>query len=187
MFSLFGEIKISQGKQINYLQLTPITCCRCMFVGFFFKKITPLAILGPSSESKKWKQLNYTDWFWGRLVMHLWEMFNGCYFSKKTFSLSGCQCDMQIYVSIVSSIDGFNSSHANTKIKIFNRFCLNSEQRFVFMCNRVCSWFSPGLIGTFHACYQSMDKAWKSQIISRLTQQSVRLNHLQIFVAWLWF
>ena len=83
--------------------------------------------------------------------MHL---FNGCYFSKTAFSLSGCQCDMQIYVSIVSSIDGFNSSHANAKIKIFNRFCLNSEQRFVFMCNRVCSWFSPGLIGTFHACYQ---------------------------------
>ena len=60
-FLFFGEIKISEGKQVNYLQLTPITCCRCMFVGFFFKKITPLAILGASSESKKWKQLNYTD------------------------------------------------------------------------------------------------------------------------------
>lgn len=43
-------------------------------------------------------------------------------------------------VSIVSSIDGFNSFHANAKIKIFNRFCLNSEQRFVYMGNRVCSW-----------------------------------------------
>lgn len=34
-FFFSGEIKISQSKRINYLQLTPMACCRCMFVGFF--------------------------------------------------------------------------------------------------------------------------------------------------------
>lgn len=57
-------------------------------------------------------------------------MFNGYYFLQKAFSLSGYQCHMKINISIVSSIDWFNSSQANAKIKIFNRFCLNSEQRF---------------------------------------------------------